>query len=93
MASPNMASKDVQLMAHMMRRAGFGATRQQLDDLVEQGYDETVEQLIDAVSHPTRLTDNLVRRYHPEYSGMMGNQSAGANWMYRMVSTDAPLRE
>ncbi len=93
MTSPNMASKDVQLMAHLMRRAGFGATRQQLDELVEQGYDETVEQLIDAVSHPTRLTDNLVRRYHPEYSGMMGNQSAGANWMYRMVSTDAPLRE
>jgi uncharacterized protein (DUF1800 family) len=88
-----MASKDVKLMAHLMRRAGFGASRQKLDELVEAGYDETVEQLLDAVSHPSRLTDNLIRRYHPEYSGMMGNQSAGANWMYRMVSTDAPLRE
>ena len=88
-----MASNDVQLMAHLMRRAGFGASRERLDELVEQGYDETVEQLLSAVDHPSRFTDNLIRRYHSEYSGMMGNQSAGANWMYRMVSTDAPLRE
>jgi uncharacterized protein (DUF1800 family) len=88
-----MSNKNVELMAHLMRRAGFGATRDRLDELVEQGYDEVVERLLSAVSHPTRLTDNLIRRYHPEYSGMMGNQSAGANWMYRMISTDAPLRE
>jgi len=88
-----MSNKKVELMAHLMRRAGFGASRERLDELVEQGYDEVVEGLLSAVSHPTRLTDNLIRRYHPEYSGMMGNQSAGANWMYRMVSTDAPLRE
>lgn len=88
-----MASKDVQLMAHLMRRAGFGASRERLDELVEQGYDETVESLLEAVDQPTRMTDNLIRRYHPEYSGMMGNQSPSGNWMYRMVSTDAPLRE
>jgi uncharacterized protein (DUF1800 family) len=88
-----MTTKDVQLMAHLMRRAGFGTTRQKLDELVETGYDKTVEELLDAVNHPSRLTDNLIRRYHPEYSGMMGNQSAGGNWMYRMISTDAPLRE
>lgn len=88
-----MASKDVQLMSHLMRRAGFGASRERLDELVEQGYDETVESLLEAVDQPTRMTDNLIRRYHPEYSGMMGNQSPSGNWMYRMVSTDAPLRE
>ncbi len=88
-----MASKDVQLMGHLMRRAGFGASRERLDELVEQGYDETVESLLEAVDQPTRMTDNLIRRYHPEYSGMMGNQSPSGNWMYRMVSTDAPLRE
>jgi uncharacterized protein (DUF1800 family) len=88
-----MASKDVQLMAHLMRRAGFGASRERLDELVEQGYDETVESLLEAVDQPTRMTDNLIRRYHPDYSGMMGNQSPSGNWMYRMVSTDAPLRE
>ena len=88
-----MASNDVKLMAHLMRRAGFGASRGRLDELVEQGYDETVENLLSAIDRPTRITDNLIRRYHPEYSGMMGNQSPSGNWMYRMVSTDAPLRE
>ena len=88
-----MASNDVKLMAHLMRRAGFGASRGRLDELVEQGYDETVENLLSAIDRPTRMTDNLIRRYHPEYSGMMGNQSPSGNWMYRMVSTDAPLRE
>ena len=38
-----MASKDVQLMAHLMRRAGFGASRERLDELVAEGYDEVVE--------------------------------------------------
>ena len=80
------------LMAHLMRRAGFGASSEELDRLVAQGYDETVEQLLD-IEQPSRMTDNMIRRYHSEYSGMMGNLSAGANWMYRMVSTDTPLRE
>ncbi len=80
-------------MAHLMRRAGFGVSRKRLDELVEQGYDETVESLLRAVDNPTRMTDNMIRRYHPEYSGMMGNQSPSGNWIYRMVSTDAPLRE
>jgi uncharacterized protein (DUF1800 family) len=88
-----MASKEIKLMAHLMRRAGFGASRGRLDELVEQGYDETVESMLSAIDRPTRITDNLIRRYHPDYSGMMGNQSPSGNWMYRMVSTDAPLRE
>ena len=88
-----MSNKDIDLMAHLMRRAGFGATKKRLNELKDQGYENSVEELFNAVENPNRLSDNLIRRYHPEYSGMMGNQSPGANWMYRMVSTDAPLRE
>ena len=88
-----MSNIDVDLMAHLMRRAGFGATRKRINELAAQGYENCVEELFKAVENPNRLSDNLIRRYHPEYSGMMGNQSPGANWMYRMVSTDAPLRE
>ena len=88
-----MSDKNIDLMAHLMRRAGFGATRKKLNELAAQGYANSVDELFKAVENPNRLSDNLIRRYHPEYSGMMGNQSPGANWMYRMVSTDAPLRE
>ena len=42
-----MAKKeDIALMAHLMRRTGFGATRDELESLAEQGYEETVEQLL-----------------------------------------------
>ena len=38
------------------------------------------------------MSVDLIRRYHPDHMGMMGI-GAGASWMYRMISTDAPLRE
>ena len=41
-----MSSQDIALMAHLMRRAGFGATRSELDYLVSQGYDAVVEELL-----------------------------------------------
>ena len=37
---------DTALMAHLLRRAGFGATRDQIEDYVAKGYDETVEELL-----------------------------------------------
>ena len=41
-----MADKDMALMAHLMRRAGFGATRGELDASLANGYEATVEQLL-----------------------------------------------
>ena len=42
-----MANKeDLAQMAHLMRRAGFGATREELDRYVAKGYAATVEELI-----------------------------------------------
>ena len=82
----------VELMAHLMRRAGFGATREQLDAYAAQGYEATVEELL----HPGdegRMGDDLIRRFHPEYSSMMGAQGNGGNWLYRMATTTTPLRE
>ena len=87
-----MASKEFQLMAHLMRRAGFGASREELDALVEQGYETTVESLLET-DHPNEMSQDLMRRYHPESSGMMGPTGGSEPWMYRMISTDAPLRE
>ena len=40
-----MAKQDIALMAHLMRRAGFVATREELEALVEKGYEHTVEEL------------------------------------------------
>ena len=35
---------DIALMAHLMRRAGFGAGRDELEARVAKGYDATVEE-------------------------------------------------
>ena len=36
---------DRELMAHLFRRAGFGATQEELEGALASGYEATVEQL------------------------------------------------
>ena len=87
-----MAGNDIALMAHLLRRAGFGATRDQLDAYVAKGYEATVEQLLDP-GEEQRMGDDLIRRFHPELSGMIGPLGPAENWHYRMITTNAPLQE
>ena len=39
--------EDITLLAHLMRRAGCGASRDDLEALAEGGYEAAVEKLID----------------------------------------------
>ena len=41
-----MASENIALMAHLMRRAGFGASRDELEARAAKGYEATVEELL-----------------------------------------------
>ena len=83
---------DMQLMAHLVRRAGFGANRSQLEAYVQRGYDATVDELL-SPSDPREMTDHLIRRYHNEQSGMMGQIGPGSYWLYKMATSTDPLRE
>ncbi len=85
-----MANHDVALMGHLMRRAGFGATRQELDEYVAKGYETVVEGLLNPTDTRS-MPDDVIRRYHNEQSGMMGQFAPGSYWLYRMISTEAPL--
>ena len=84
--------REVELIAHLMRRAGFGATRDELEQYAASGYDAVVEGLLNPTDVKT-IPDELIRRYHHEQSGMMGQQNPGAYWLYKMISTSAPLQE
>ena len=42
----NMTDENIKLMAHLMRRAGFGASRDELERRVKVGYEATVEELL-----------------------------------------------
>ena len=83
---------DLALMAHLMRRAGFGATRAELDQYVADGHEQTVEKLL-APEGPNSINDALIRRYHPDHSSTHDSSGAGSYLLYRLVSTQQPLRE
>ena len=89
-----MAHKDdIALMAHLMRRAGFGATRDQLESYVAKGYEATVEELLNPeAQEPVDRLELL--RYHP-WSWKPGTiQGTGhATWLYHMVNTKAPCKK
>ena len=87
-----MSSADVALMAHLMRRAGFGASRDELEQRVAQGYEAVVEDLL-YPGNANSMPDDVIRRYHSEMGEMRELNSAGAYWMYRMVTTDNQLEE
>ena len=65
--------KDVELIAHLMRRAGFGATRDEIRQHAESDYETTVDNLINPPD--TSWAGNyMVRRFHYEQSGMLTPQ-------------------
>ena len=87
-----MGNDDIELISHLMRRAGFGVTRDQLETYAASGYEAAVESLLDP-GEEQRMGDDLIRRFQPELSGMLNQNSSGPNWLYRMATTNAPLQE
>ena len=86
------SKQDVALMAHLLRRASFGARRDELERFLDQGYEATVEQLL----NPTGcdgIPYDLIRRYHVEQSTLRNQPAAKALWVCRMATTESPLQE
>ena len=102
-----MADNDIALMAHLMRRAGFGATRDELEAYVAKGYDAAVEELLQksdrevdykgpfgqTVENQTGVDVDLMERYLHEYSEPVGYESSQQGWLYIMINSKRPLQE
>ena len=90
-----MANKeDLAQMAHLMRRAGFGATHEELDQYVAKGYDATVEELINPPDNMPAGDMIGLLRYMPNCLLPGGVPQPGQyNWMYNMITTKRPLEE
>ena len=87
-----MAGNNIALMAHLMRRAGFGATRSELEEYAAGDYEAVVEDLL----HPERfpeLEEDVLRRYYLHLSHMEQPAPWNARWIFRMVNTERPLQE
>ena len=87
-----MANTELALMAHLLRRAGFGATRDELDGYVAQGYEATVEHLLHPEQAPV-MEEDILRRYHIDQNSLMLIESSQAYWLYRIINTRRPLEE
>ena len=88
-----MGNNDIALMAHLMRRAGFGATRDELEARAAKGYEATVEELLNPDSQEP--TDRIeMMRYHPWTwrPGTLPGMGA-AEWMRDLLNTKRPLEE
>jgi uncharacterized protein DUF1800 len=85
--------EDIALMAHLMRRAGFGAGRDELEARVAKGYEATVEELLHPETQPSVDVYTLLR-YQPA-SLLPGGQPpmGNVNIMYHLVNTKRPLEE
>ncbi len=63
-------------MAHLLRRAGFGAPRDELEAYAAKGYEATVEELLHPDSRPDLDLDlDLMERYRPEYLELSNGHS------------------
>ena len=87
-----MAHEDIALMAHLMRRAGFGASRDELEARAAKGYESTVEELLNPQAEPVDRYAFL--RYHPGFWKPITSPGMGsAAWFHTMLNTQRPLEE
>ena len=89
-----MPQEDIALMAHLLRRAGFGATRDELESYAAQGYEATLEEFLHPENAPPALEhEDIIWRYLPDQRSADVLPSAQAYWVYRMINTKRPLEE
>jgi uncharacterized protein (DUF1800 family) len=86
-------------MEHLLRRAGFGASQEEVDQYLALGYQRTVARLVNYESVPDDV-DSFIGR--PGYVGITVNGAfvpaqsiahARQRWIFRMVHSQRPLQE
>jgi uncharacterized protein (DUF1800 family) len=84
---------DLSLMAHLLRRAGFGSDRIELERYAGKSYEEVVDDLL----NPERFDDveeEVLTRFYPHLHANIDNLAVwNGRWFYRMINTERPLEE
>lgn len=93
-----MARRD-QFIEHLLRRAGFGGSPEEVDTFAEMGFSGTLQHLLDFERVPDDV-DALIGR--PEYVGVTVRgqflpdrniTDARQRWLFRLIHTRRPLVE
>jgi uncharacterized protein (DUF1800 family) len=85
---------DRKKVGHLYRRAGFGASRAELDEGVNAGFEKTLERVI--AGQPESAEFTRTSEYMASVRSMPAGAPAGrlaAWWLDRMLKTAQPLRE
>ena len=85
-------NQEIAQMAHLMRRAGFGATYAELEQRAAAGYEATVEELLNPVAQPD-LEMDILERHFVDWKEMNALEVNQAYLTYRMINTKRPLQE
>ena len=87
-----MSDEKRNLLAHLYRRAGFGATSTELGRYSSKEYSDLVEDLLHP-ENPNNMPDDVIRRFSPGFSEMRHPPEGGTYLMYRMITTNCPLED
>ena len=89
------AKQHLRLLAHLLRRAGFGATYEELERYAAKGYEATVEELLhpEGQRESPQLDEDLLLRFRPTWIDQNNPKSSQTLWLYRMINTRRPLLE
>jgi uncharacterized protein (DUF1800 family) len=85
---------DTALVAHLLRRAGFGATYQELERYAAMGYEATVEELLHPERHPD-VEEDILERYYVDWKESRNIEGAMTETVYRMNAnaSSRPMQE
>jgi hypothetical protein len=89
-----LAALQMDLIAHLFRRAGFGPSRQDLIQGRAAGFDATRDALLAGAGDASvdQATEDLIEPYTRDYN-FSDIDDVRSWWYLRMVNCPAPLRE
>ena len=86
-----MADNDIALMAHLMRRAGFGAQYDEIVERAAKGYEATVEELLNPTDESHGMELDLAERSFLEWNHFI--RCVPEYIMWRMINSRNQLEE
>ena len=92
MSDQAVSQQDIALMAHLLRRAGFGASRDEIEARAAQGYDSVVEELLNPTDDPG-IEEDLMYRAYPSYFDKAAIETGQTEIVYRMINNKHQLKE
>ncbi|MBM3224664.1 MAG: DUF1800 domain-containing protein, partial [Candidatus Tectomicrobia bacterium] len=86
-----MAEHDMALIAHLLRRTGFGTRYEDIEAYAAKGYDATVDELLHPEGHANGLDLDLAERYFLEWNHF--TRGVPEYIAFRMINSKNQLEE